>query len=132
MMNIRSSISTLFSRNDLSPMAPGASNSADGMLALTLASIGLLVLAGCSPRDLDSSSVDTGPSTDSGQEEAVAVIVEGRSIMISEIDEHMKDQFLEEFLKQPEERRFEMRETAVRDLVQRRAIEDEAKKQGKT
>jgi protein-disulfide isomerase len=132
MMNIRNSISTLVSRNNLSPMAPGASNSADGMLALTLASIGLLVLAGCSPRDLDTSSVDTGPSTDSGQEEAVVAIVEGRSIMISEIDEHMKDQFLEEFLKQPEERRFEMRETAVRDLVQRRVIEDEAKKQGKT
>jgi predicted DsbA family dithiol-disulfide isomerase len=44
----------------------------------------------------------------------------------------MKDQFLEEFLRQPESRQFEMRETAVRDFVQRRVIEDEANKQGKT
>jgi predicted DsbA family dithiol-disulfide isomerase len=129
MMNIRNSISTLVSRNDT---APGSSNSMNGMLALALASMGLLVLAGCSPRDLDSSSVDASPSVDSGQAEAVAAIVEGRAITISEIDEHMKDQFLEEFLKQPEERQFEMRETAARDLVQRRVIEDEANKQGKT
>jgi protein-disulfide isomerase len=133
MMNIRNSIFTLVSRNNLSPMAPGTSNSANGMLALTLASIGLLALAACSPRDLDSSSVDTaGASADSGQAEAVAAILEGRSITISEIDEHMKNQFLEEFLKQPEERQFEMRETAVRDIAQRRVIEDEATKQGKT
>jgi len=101
------------------------------MLAVALASLGLLVLAGCSPRDLFSTSFDAGPRALS-KDEAVAVIIEGQAITIKQIDEHLKDKFLEEFLQQPEDRQFEMRETAARDLVQRRVIEDEANKQGKT
>jgi protein-disulfide isomerase len=130
MMNTRDSISTLVSLSRLSNTESG-SNRQSRTLTLVWASLGLLVLAGCSPRDLASTSVDTGPLAASG-DEAVAVIIEGQAITIEQIDEHMKDQFLEEFLRQPADRQFEMRETAVRDLVQRRVIEDEAKKQGKT
>jgi len=130
MMNLRDSISTLVSQNRLSNAESG-SNRRSHTLTLVWALLGLLVLAGCSPRDLASTSVDAGPQAASG-DEAVAVIIEGQAITIEQIDEHMKDQFLEEFLRQPADRQFEMRETAVRDLVQRRVIEGEAKKQGKT
>jgi len=124
MMNDRDSISTHVSRDDTTI----------AMLAITLASIGLLLLAGCSPRNRAPSLLDAGRTSPTGEprDEGVAVIIEGRAITISEVDEHIKDQFLEEFLQQPADRQFEMRETAVRDLVQRRVIEDEAKKQGKT
>jgi protein-disulfide isomerase len=130
MTNLRDSITTLASPHRLSSSRT-PSYGRGPIFAIALASLGLLVLAGCSPRDLDSTSVDAGPAP-SSENEAVAVIIEGQAITISEIDEHMKDQFLEEFSRQPEDRQFEMRETAVRDFVQRRVIEDEANKQGKT
>ena len=120
-MNTCNSISTLVFRNDTS----------HAMRAITLASIALLVSVGCSPRDLVPSSIDAGPPTAS-KGEGIAVIIEGRAITISEVHEHMQDQFLEEFLRQSEERQFEMRESAVRDLVQETIIENEARKQGKT
>lgn len=110
-----------------------SSHKTNGMLAITLASLGLLVLAGCNPRDLSPDTVDAGPtsaSTEGGAD--IAAIIEDREITIGDVDEHMKDQFIEEFSRQPEDRQFEMRENAVRDLIQNHIVESEAKKQGKT
>ena len=62
----------------------------------------------------------------------MALVLEGRDISVGELNDHMKDQFLEEFLRQPEDRQFEMRESAIRDMVQRHVVEAEAKKKGLT
>jgi protein-disulfide isomerase len=113
-------------RNDISKKS-------SGLVAIVMTSIGLLVLAGCNPRELVSDSIDAGPTAESGKRgEAIAAIIEGREITIHDVDERMKDQFLEEFLRQPEDRQFEMRQNAVRGLIQDRIVEAEAKKQGKT
>ena len=107
------------------------SNTTSARLTLTLTSIGLFVLAGCSPHNFPTSSVDTDPAAESNGE-GVAAIIEGRVITIREIHEHMKDQFLEEFLRQPEERQFELREAAVHEFVQNHIVQSEAHRQGKT
>ena len=59
-------------------------------------------------------------------------MLDGREISVGELNERMKDQFLEEFLRQPEDRQYEMRESAVRELVQRHVVDAEAKKKGLT
>jgi predicted DsbA family dithiol-disulfide isomerase len=100
-------------------------------LALGSATICLLVLAGCNPRELSHNPVEAGPSTEF-VDEGVAAVIDGRRITVSEVHEHMRNQFLEEFLRQPEDRQFEMRERAVRDIVQEHIIEIEARKQAKT
>lgn len=113
-------------RNDIS-------NKRIGIAAIALTSIGLLVLAGCNPRDPSSDSVDAGPTAESKkQAEVIAATIDDQEITISDVHEHMKDRFLEEFLRQPEDRQFEMRENALRDMVQSHIVEAEAKKQGKT
>jgi protein-disulfide isomerase len=124
MVKTRDPISSLVSRHD-SPLAKPAATS------IVLAMISLLVLAGCNPRDLTSTPAPSAPTPGSG-EEGVAAIIDGRAITVGEVNEHLKDQFLEEFMQQPEERKFEMREAAVRDLVQRHIVAAEARKQGKT
>ncbi len=115
MMNIRHSIST----------------STCHRLAVGLSAIGLVVLASCSARDLGSRPIESDSQTES-KHEAIAAVIEGRAITFDELHEHMKDQFLSEFLRQPEDRQFEMREIAVRDLVQKHVMEIEAQKQAKT
>jgi predicted DsbA family dithiol-disulfide isomerase len=137
MMKTRDCISTLVSHHRFTkttetteatrarPAIVHAANS------IAVAMIGLLVLAGCNPRDLASSAVESGPVAESGGEN-VAVIIDGREITVRDVNEHLKEQFLEEFLQQPEERQFEMREGAIRDLVHRHILAAEAKKQGKT
>ena len=106
---------------------------------LTLAAILAFTLPGCQPQDLDTThSVDAGPpsSTDASDDgadgSAIALIIDGREVTVAEIHDYMKDQFLEEFLEQPEDRQFEMREGAARDLLQSHVIEAEAKKRGLT
>ncbi|MFO0691078.1 MAG: DsbA family protein [Myxococcota bacterium] len=65
-------------------------------------------------------------------DEQVALVLEGRDVTVGELNERMKEQFLEEFLRQPEDRQFEMRDAAIRELVQRHVVESEAAKKGLT
>ena len=101
------------------------------MRLLVLTTSGLLVLAACNLQGLTSAPNATartmGPRTGD-----VAVIIEGQAMTIAEVYEHIQNQFLKEFLKLPEERRFEMSENAIRAIVQNHIIEAEANKQGKT
>jgi predicted DsbA family dithiol-disulfide isomerase len=88
----------------------------------------LVVLAGCSPRDPSSSPVAAAPS---GNPE-IAAIIDGQTITLGEVDEHLKEQFIREFQQQPEQRIFEMRETAIRDMVQKHVVATEADRLGVT
>lgn len=91
----------------------------------------LLLLVGCAPPDPATTPVSAAPTAD-GREKVVAAVIDGREISLAEVDEHLKEQFIQEFLKQPEQRIFEMRETAIRDLVQKHIVANEAAKTGKT
>jgi len=89
-----------------------------------------LGLGGCSRLGLGAG--DSAEKTAHPGDGQIAYVIEGREVSIGELNDHMKDQFIEEFLRQPEDRQFEMRETAIRDLVQRHVVEAEAKKKGLT
>ena len=95
------------------------------------AAIGLLVLAACNPRDLISGEGAANPAANP-QGGEVAAIIDGRKVSIDEVHQHIQGQFLKEFLKQPEERQFEMNENAIRELVRNHIVETEARQQGKT
>lgn len=95
-----------------------------------LAILLMIAVAGCGPQKLEgaeSDSVEAGPLEPSTGEE-VAIIIDGREITVAEVDEHLKDQFMEEFSRQPDDKQFAMRENAARDLVQSIVIGAESKK----
>jgi predicted DsbA family dithiol-disulfide isomerase len=99
---------------------------------LLIAVLSMSALAGCGPQKLerpDTASVDAGPG-EASQGDDLAIILDGREITVGEVDEHMKNQFMKEFSKQPEDKQFSMRENAARDLVQSIVIGAEAKKRG--
>lgn len=100
------------------------------LAALALLS-SLALVPGCGRLGLgeDADKADTKKHAGDDQ---VALVLEGRDISVGELNDHMKDQFLEEFLRQPEDRQFEMRESAIRDMVQRHVVDAEAKKKGLT
>ncbi len=102
-----------------------------GVLALLCS----LTFVACGPLGLESAQVDAGPPDDAsatGDESPVAAIIDEQPITLEEVQEHMKDQFIEEFRRQPEDRQYELMENAVRDLVRRRVIDAEARKRGIT
>ena len=105
------------------------------LLLSALGTLGLLTLVACGPLGLESNPVDASPPEDAstgGDESPVAAIVDDQPITLEEVQEHMKDQFIEEFRRQPEDRQYELMENAVRDLVRRRVIDAEARKRGVT
>lgn len=91
----------------------------------------LALIAGCGRLGLGQDEDKADAKTHAGDDQ-VALVLDGRDITVGELNDHMKDQFLEEFLRQPEERQFEMRDAAVRDMVQRHVVDAEAKKKGLT
>ena len=91
----------------------------------------LAVLFGCGRLGLGANGDDAQKESRPGDEQ-VALVLDGEAISVGELNERMKDQFLEEFLRQPEDRQYEMRENAVREIVQRHVVEAEAKKKGLT
>ena len=121
-----------------STATPSAARSRLNVTRKSLALSGFLfligggLLTGCGPLGLERDA-GGGPepvATPGG--DAVAVVIEGESITIDQLHTHMQTQFLEEFLRQPESNRFEMQETAIRDLVQRRVVEAAAAERGVT
>jgi len=103
-------------------------------MVIALASLLVIALAGCGPQKLESSEespVDSGPSEVAANDE-VAVMLDGRAITVSEVDQHMMTQFMAEFAKQPLDKQYSMRENAARDLVQTIIVDAEAKKRGIT
>jgi predicted DsbA family dithiol-disulfide isomerase len=95
------------------------------------AGLGLaLALAGCGAFGAKPGAASADASHPG--DERVALVLEGREITVGELDERMKEQFIEEFRRQPEDRQFEMRESAIRELVQRHLVEAEAKKKALT
>jgi predicted DsbA family dithiol-disulfide isomerase len=112
--------------------SPSFTPSSSPSLVLFIAALSMMALAGCGPQKLEGSeraSVDAGPK-ETSQGDDLAIILDGREITVAEVDEHMKDQFMKEFSKQPDEKQFSMRENAARDLVQSIVIGAEAKKRG--
>ena len=109
-------------------LRPGGGFGLAGLLALALALT--LALAGCGGLGAKPGAASAGTSRPG--DEQIALVLEGREITVGELDERMKEQFIEEFRRQPEDRQFEMRESAVRELVQRHVVEAEAKKKGLT
>jgi protein-disulfide isomerase len=104
-------------------------------ILLPLAWAALLAGTGCSGQNLGQDAVSAGPNakpTSLPGDEAVAAVIDGRSISLGEVHEHMKQQFITEFARQPEDRQFEMHEAAIRELVQQHIFQTEAAKQGKT
>ena len=92
-------------------------------------------LAGCGPLGLDKSPTETsGGPTSAAREgaEEVALVLEGRDVTVGEVHAWMQEQFIDEFLKQPEDQIYEMHEKAVRDLVQRHVIDQAASERGVT
>ena len=100
--------------------------------ACTTALAVFAAIAGCGRLGLGTSEDKSADKQAQPGDDEIALVLDGREISIGELNEHMQDQFLEEFLRQPEDRRFEMRESAVRDLVQRHIVESEAKQKGLT
>jgi predicted DsbA family dithiol-disulfide isomerase len=100
----------------------------DSLLTRATLLLGLLSLAACGPLGLDHDSAksDSKQASDS----TVAAVIEGQPITLDEVHEHMKDEFLKQFLKQPKSRQYEMQETAIRDMVQQHIIDAEASKRG--
>ncbi len=92
-------------------------------------------LAGCGPLGLDKSPTETsGGKTSPAREgsEEVALVLEGREVTVGEVHAWMQEQFIDEFLKQPDDQIYEMHEKAVRDLVQRHVIDEAAAERGVT
>ena len=102
-------------------------------------SLGLLLAfssAGCGSQNSTVPSVDAAPAAHAesgkGGDTSVAIVLDGREITVDEVDEHMKNQFMVEFLQQPKDRQFALRENAARDLMQKIVMEDAAEKAGAT
>lgn len=106
---------------------------------LLFAGLGLLLilsLSGCGSQNSTLPGVDAAPTAQTeigeGDDSSVAIVLEGREITLDEVDEHMKNQFMLEFLQQPKDRQFALRENAARDLMQKIVMENEAEKAGVT
>ena len=80
--------------------------------------------AGCGPLGLE--RADANAPVRSDGTDRVAVIIDGRSISVAELDEQIKNSFLEELMRQPESQIYEVREKAIRELLQRTVVEAEA------
>ena len=132
MMNASSrSKSDLVSRSSFHPAAPigFVATTARPVLLVAIAAIALSV--GCGRLGLGGPADETAAKARPGDEQ-VALVLDGRDVTIGELNDVMKNQFIEEFLRQPEDRQFEMREAAIREMVQRHVVEGEAKKKGLT
>ncbi|MBK7949915.1 MAG: DsbA family protein [Deltaproteobacteria bacterium] len=102
------------------------------LVVLSVALAAIVGAAGCGRLGLGGQSGDAARQDARPGDEQVALVLEGRDVTIAELNDLMKDQFIEEFLRQPEDRQYEMREAAIRELVQRHVVEGEAKKKGIT
>lgn len=101
-------------------------------LGLLLGLASIAGTTGCGRLGLGGPGGDGEAKKTNPGDEQVALVLEGRDITLGELNERMKDQFLEEFLRQPEDRQYEMRDAAIRELVQRHVVESEAAKKGIT
>jgi predicted DsbA family dithiol-disulfide isomerase len=100
--------------------------------ALLLAGLATLVVAaGCGPQASTTDAVSAAPST-AAADPTPAAVIDGHTITIGDVDAHLQEQFLEELRRQPAQRIYEMRENAVRDLVQEHIVAAEAERLGKT
>jgi predicted DsbA family dithiol-disulfide isomerase len=101
-----------------------------GLLAILLP-ICLATLAGCGRLGMEPDGDNASASGDS-RDDRTAILVDGESISVTELDEIMKDAYLEDLMRKPEPEIFEARERAMREYVQRRVIEAEAEARGIT
>jgi len=109
---------------------PNPARSASSTRVARLAAFGLLVaVTACGRLGLGD---DGGGAKPVPGDEQIAYVIEGREISVGELNQRMQEQFLEEFRRQPEDRQFEMRESLIRELVQRHVVETEARKKGLT
>ncbi|MFK7895524.1 MAG: thioredoxin domain-containing protein [Myxococcota bacterium] len=99
---------------------------------IAIVGISLTSLVGCGPLGLERDSGNAAAPISTPGGDAVALVIEGDTITVDELHTHMQSQFMEEFLRQPEANRFEMQETAIRDMVQRRVVEAAAAERGLT
>lgn len=110
--------------------AAGAVAPAVGWLALAALTV---CLAGCGPLGLESPKDGGSAAAEEREgEDEVALVIEGESVSIADLHEHMQQQFLEELLRQSDDELYTMHEQAIRDLVQRRAIDTAAAEEGIT
>lgn len=92
----------------------------------------LLGVAGCGRLGLGSSAATSGDAKSRPGDDQVALVLDGKQVTLGELNRSMQEQFLEEFLRQPEDRQFEMRESAIREMVQRHVIDGAAAQKGLT
>jgi predicted DsbA family dithiol-disulfide isomerase len=106
------------------------------LLRALLVLVSLSLLGGCGLLGGGGGEAGEVKSASEASEDAEAsktvLVLEGREVSLAELNDHMKDQFLEELMRQPEEQIFELRENAIRDLVQRHAIDSAAAERGLT
>lgn len=99
------------------------------LVALTGLALGAL---GCGPLALDSQAERESAPTSSAEGSAVAVVIDGQPITVAEVDEYLKQSFLEDLMSKPEDEIFEARERAIRNLIQKRIVDAEAEARGLT
>ena len=94
----------------------------------------MLAAFGCGPLSLDgpagaaSSKAESSPSAGSTESDGkVAVVIEGEPVTVNELDAFLQQRFLEDLLRQPEDEIFEARERGIRELVQQRVVDREAR-----
>lgn len=113
--------------NDILPPAARRVSTALTVLGAVLGAV--LALAGCKPQTPATSTVAAGPAA---TDPTPAAVIDGRTITVGEVDRHLQQQFLEELQRQPAQRVYDMREQAVRDLVQDYIVAAEAERLGQT
>ena len=92
-----------------------------------------ICLSACGPLGLDRSADESTPvATESNKDLNPALVIEGRTITIAELNMHMQEQFLKELMEQPEDKIYELRENAARDFVQRHVIDQAAAERNTT
>jgi len=99
---------------------------------LIMALLPIAALTGCGQLGLDPGTNETADvsASASGDGDVVAATLDGREITVAEIDEYMKNAFIEEMLSKPPAEIFEMRNKGLQEMVQKQIIEQAAAEQG--
>jgi protein-disulfide isomerase/DNA-binding protein Fis len=102
------------------------------MAALLVALLPVTSLLGCGQLGLDPDSTETAAVSASpgGDGDLVAATLDGREITVAEIDEYMKNAFIEEMLSKPPAEVYENRNKGLQEMIQKQIIEEAAAAQG--
>jgi protein-disulfide isomerase len=92
----------------------------------------IAALTGCGPLGLEPGAADTAnvSASPGGEGGVVAATLDGREVTVAEIDEYMKNAFVEEMLSKPPAELYETRNKGLQEMIQKQIIEEAAAEQG--